>query len=120
MQISPAKMAVYRKQARLREKKTQADIAARHARAWEVALQAAHLLKTEFGASRVAVFGSLLYPERFHLRSDIDLAAWDVQHYFRAVSRLLDLAPEFEIDLVPMEDAREGIARVVLREGKDL
>jgi len=66
------------------------------------------------------LFGSLLHPELYHFRSDIDLAVWDIQHYFRAVVRLLDLDPEFDFDLVPFEDARPGIIAVIERAGIDL
>ena len=53
-------------------------------------------------SSRLVVFGSLVHRELFHLRSDIDLGVWDIQNYFPAVSRLMDLDPEFEFDLVPI------------------
>jgi hypothetical protein len=66
------------------------------------------------------VFGSLLHPELFHFRSDIDLGVWDIQNYFRAVSRLMDLDPEIDFDLVPVEDARPGILAVIEKEGVDL
>jgi hypothetical protein len=66
------------------------------------------------------VFGLLLHPEMFHFRSDIDLGVWDIQSYFRAVSRLMDIDPEIEFDLVPVEDARSGILEVIEQEGVDL
>lgn len=66
------------------------------------------------------MFGSLLHPDRFHLRSDIDLGVWGVQSYFRAVSRLLDIDPEIEFDLVPIEDARPGTLSIIQKEGVDL
>ena len=120
MDISPERLEIYRKTALKREREQKALLSLRYKRAWEVARLAAIKLKEEFGASRVVVFGSLLYPERFHLRSDIDLAGWDIRKYFRAVSHMLDIDPEFEIDLVPMEDARDSIAEVVKREGVEL
>jgi uncharacterized protein len=85
-----------------------------------VARQAAEILKTEFGASRVVLYGSTLHPELFHLRSDVDLAAWDVQHYFKAFARVLDLDPEIEVNLAPVEDVRPGLRSVIEREGVDL
>ncbi len=109
MQISQAKWEIYYRAAQEREKQRRADLEGRRERAWKLARQAAALLKSEFGASQVAVFGSLHHPERFHLRSDIDLAVWDIKGYFRAVSRLIDLDPEFEFDLVPFEEARLGV-----------
>jgi predicted nucleotidyltransferase len=120
IQITPSQMEKYRLAARAREAELNHELAARHQRAWEIARQAAKILKEEFGASRVVLFGSLLHPELFHLRSDIDLAVWDIQHYFRAVSRLIDIDPEFEFDLVPIEDARPRIFEIIQQEGVEL
>ena len=120
VQITPEQMEKYRASARAREATLKIEFEARRQRAWEVARQAALILKDEFGVSRVVVFGSLLHTERFHWRSDIDLAVWDIQHYFRAVARLMDLDPEIEFDLVPFEDARPGILAVIQEEGIDL
>lgn len=113
-------MRRYRKAAREREAAQRILLAQRHKRAMELAYQAAAILKQDFGASRVVVFGSLVHTGRFHWKSDIDLAVWDVQQYFRAVARLLDLDPEFEFDLVPVEDARPGILAVIEQEGKEI
>jgi len=113
MQITDAEIEIYRQAARAREQERRAVLAARRERAWQAARRAALLLKEEFGASRVVVFGSLLDPARFHLGSDIDLAAWDVQDYFRAVSHLLDLDPEFEFDLVAVEDVGPGLKKLI-------
>ncbi len=67
MQISQAKWEIYYRAAQEREKQRRADLEGRRERAWKLARQAAALLKSEFGASQVAVFGSLHHPERFHL-----------------------------------------------------
>jgi predicted nucleotidyltransferase len=120
VQITPEQMEIYRASAHAREAMLKMQLGARRQRAWEVARQAALILKEEFGASRVVVFGSLLHAERFHWRSDIDLGVWDIQHYFRAVARLMDLDPEIEFDLIPIEDARPGILAVIQQEGIDL
>jgi predicted nucleotidyltransferase len=104
MQISDEEMKIYRRSPRERVQKR----------------QAADELKKEFSASRVVLFGSLINPALFHLRSDVDLAVWDVQHYFRAVARLLDLDPEIEINLVPFEDARPSLRTVIERDGVEL
>lgn len=92
----------------------------RRQRPWDDARKAAEVLKQEFGASRVVLFGSLLHPELFHSRSDADLAAWDVEHYFRAVARLIDLDPEIGINLVAIEDASPGLRAVIEAEGVEL
>jgi predicted nucleotidyltransferase len=120
MQITDEQMKIYRRSARERMQKRQVELDARRERAWEAARQAAEVLKKEFGASQVVLFGSLLHPELFHLRSDVDLAAWDIQQYFRAVARLIDLDPEIEINLVPVEDARPELRTVIERDGVEL
>ncbi len=120
MNISPAQMEVYRLAARRREKKRKAEIAARLESAWEVAREAAEILKNEFNAKRVVAFGSLVQSERFHLMSDIDIAVWDVRHYFRAVARLLDIDPSFEVNLVPVEDVRPELLLNIEKDGMEL
>ncbi|MDD5370371.1 MAG: nucleotidyltransferase domain-containing protein [Anaerolineaceae bacterium] len=119
-QIAPSQMERYRQTAREREEILRVQLEVRKQRAWIVARQAAHILKEEFGASRVVVFGSLLHAGRFHHSSDVDLAVWGIQHYFRAVSWLLDIDPEIKVDLVPVEDARPGIVETIQQEGVDL
>ncbi len=118
--ITPSQMELYRAAAHEQRTKHLIQVYERRGRAWDVARKAARMLKDEFGASRVVVFGSLIHPELFHMRSDIDLAVWDIQHYFRAVSHLMDIDPEIDFDLVPIEDARPGILAVIEQEGVEL
>src|SRR5690349_12464990 len=117
--IPEAKMALYRASAAQRQAEAERLRQERFARAWRVARQAAELLKTEFDAKRIAVFGSLLQPDLFHMRSDVDLAAWgiDEQCYFRAVAQLLSLDTEISFDLVRMEDALLSLQATILRDG---
>jgi predicted nucleotidyltransferase len=119
-QISPSQLEIYRRTARDREASLRRQVAERREHAWELARQAAHILKDEFGVSRVVVFGSLIHPERFHFHSDIDLGVWDIKDYFRAVAQLSDIDPQIEFDLVPIEDARPGVLTVISEEGVDL
>ncbi len=120
LQISPSQLEIYRRTAREREADLRRQVAERREHAWNLAHQAAQILKEEFGASRVVVFGSLIHPDKFHFHSDIDLGVWDIKDYFRAVARLMDLDPQIEFDLVPVEDARPGILAVIEQEGKAL
>lgn len=78
-----------------------------------MAKQAATLLKEEFGATQVILFGSLL-TETFHESSDIDLAVIDLpeNQYFQAVGRLLGLG-DFNFDLVEVQNARPEIAKAI-------
>lgn len=111
LNISPEKMAEYRAGARQREAARQKQLDARFAHAWETARQGAALLKAQFQAEKVVVFGSLLDRKLFHQRSDIDLAAWGIpqEKYLRALGCLLDMTTEFSIDLVRVEEAPERL-----------
>ena len=113
-------MEIYRQSAKQQADKLQATVETRRQHAWQAARKAARILKDDFGASRVTAYGSLIHPDQFHLRSDVDLAVWNVKAYFRAVARLLDIDPEITFDLVPFEDARPGIQVTIEREGVDL
>jgi predicted nucleotidyltransferase len=87
----------------------------RYQRACTVAQAATELLQTQFGAGPVRVFGSLLHPEYFDERSDVDLIVWGLRdyHYYHAVSRLLSLAPDISVDLVAAEHASPRLLAVV-------
>jgi uncharacterized protein len=105
MRISPNEMQAYRAAARRRELVGQEKVTARYHRAWDVARQAARVLRNEFGAARVAVFGSLVNKNLFHARSDVDLAVWgmDEKRLFRAVGQLLAIDPDIKTDVVLAE-----------------
>ena len=71
-------------------------------RAWEVAHHLATVLYQDYGASKVAVFGSLAEHERFSKYSDIDIVVWGVS-YDRCLDALWDtddLSSEFKIDII--------------------
>ena len=91
-------------------------------RAWKVAQSAARLLREQFGARRVVVFGSLTRREWFTPWSDIDLAAWGIpaQSFYRAVAKVTGLSSEFKIDLVDPESCRPALRRIIDREGIEL
>lgn len=118
--ITPEQMERYRRHAKEREAARQKQLIARRDHAWELARRAAELLKNEFNATRVVLFGSILHPELYHSRSDIDLAVWNIEHYYRAVAQILDLDPEIRFDLIPIEDAKPVIRELVEKEGIDL
>lgn len=76
MQISPEQMEIYRRSACERMQRHQKELAERRERCCKLARQAAELLKEEFGATRVTLYGSLLHPQLFHLRLEEALAVW--------------------------------------------
>ena len=71
-------------------------------RAWETAHHLATVLYRDFGATKVAAFGSLTEPERFTEHSDIDIVVWGVS-YNKCLDALWEtkgLNPEFKIDII--------------------
>ena len=99
--------------AQRREQQRSQKLQELRAQAMEVAKTAAGLLKGQFGAKRVVVFGSVLH-EAFHESSDIDLAVWELpeREYFRAVGQLLALS-SFEVDLVEVQYASPEILAAI-------
>ena len=121
-EITPEEMAVYRATARRRRERERQELARRRERAWALAQQAARLLKEQFGATRVVVFGSLVHEDCFTLWSDVDIAAWGIapEDTFRAIGAVMDLGGDIEINLVDMGACRPSIRAVIEREGVEL
>lgn len=101
-QVTDKEMAIYRFTARQREEQEHREQLQRTQRARNLARQAAKLLKEQFGAGKVILFGSLARSDFFHRRSDVDLAVDGIksQDFWRAWCALDALGVEFEIDLV--------------------
>lgn len=112
-------MAQYEQAARRRREQKVSRLAARRERALDLARRAAEVLRSEFGAQRVTLFGSAVRPESFHQHSDVDVAAWGIseQVYLRAVARLLSLEPDVSVDLIRAEEAAVSLLERVEREG---
>jgi predicted nucleotidyltransferase len=94
----------------------------RVAKAWALARKAADLLRERFAAKRVAAFGSLIHPEYFHGRSDVDLAVWGLEEgdYLRAVAAVTALDREISVDLIAVEEAPESLSDLIRAEGSSL
>jgi predicted nucleotidyltransferase len=87
-----------------------------------VARRAAKLLRRNFGASRVVVFGSLAHRAWFTPWSDIDLAAWGIpaDRFYSAVAAVTGLSSDFKVDLVDPEDCRPSLRQTLDRERIEL
>lgn len=120
--IPPQDMVRYRITAHQRDAKRRERMEARRRVAWEIAQRAAALLKVDYGASRVVLFGSLSRDEPFSSHSDIDLAVWglDERVYYRVVSRLLDLDPSISVDLLRAEALRDDLIHAIETTGMEL
>ncbi len=79
----------------------------RFAKALTVLKKAVDVLIREYHVRKIILIGSLTDKERFGPHSDIDLCVEGIPHkqYFKAVGELLVLSDEFDIDIIPLEDA---------------
>jgi predicted nucleotidyltransferase len=121
-QVTEEEMAVYRATAWQREEEDRKERVQRTQRAWRVARQAAGLLREQFDARRVVLFGSLARQDSLHRRSDLDLAVEGIkrQDFWRAWSALDTLGGGFEIDLVDFETASPALRLEIERGGIEL
>jgi predicted nucleotidyltransferase len=90
--------------------------------AWQLVHQAANLLKNQFKAKKVVLFGSLAHESWFNDWSDIDLAAWGIPFdcFYRAVAAATDLSADFRIDLVDPETCRPSLRVAIEQHGIEL
>ena len=107
---------------KLRTIEDEQKIKTRYQAGWVLARKAATLLKSEFGAEKVFVFGSLLDESSFTLWSDIDLSALGiaVDKYYAAVAAISDLSSSARIDLVDLESCRPSLRNTIYKEGVEL
>lgn len=114
-------MEVYRRTARRIREESERRRRIWVRRGWEVAEKAASLLRNRFRAERIVVFGSLIRPEDFDERSDVDLAVRGVSDgdYLRAVAAVTGLDSEITVDLIRLEQASPSLCRQV-EEGVDI
>lgn len=105
-----------------RKREQQPQIEQRKQRAWRVARQAAKLLRKEFGAEKVVLFGSLSHEAWFTPWSDIDLATWGIpaDQFYRAVGKIAEFNDEFRIDLVDPENVPPSLQEEIESEGRPL
>lgn len=83
--------------------------------AWKTARRVALMLYENFGATQVAVFGSLAERDWFSEQSDIDIVVWGLpsNSYFRAVAETINFSREFKIDLVRFESCKGAFRKRV-------
>jgi len=102
-----------------RQSATQSQLERRRKRAMRVGRQAATLLRNEFDAGKVVLFGSLAIPGNFTLWSDIDLAVFGVpaDRFYAAVAAITGLSAEFKVDLIDAEACKTSLRDAVDRDG---
>jgi predicted nucleotidyltransferase len=124
LSIPDEQLKEYKRTARVRWQAEKAHTVARRARAWELAKQAAELLKRDYQVQRVVVFGSLVQPDRFTAYSDVDLAAWGLTsaNWLKAIGavRHLDRTGDIEINLVDTACCSDELLAAIERDGVSL
>lgn len=117
-------LAVYKRHALAHVAREHRSIELRRQRAFELVRQAADLLRYQFGATRVVVFGSLLDPDRFTAHSDVDIAAWGIptDETFRAIGEVLDLGHShgFELNLVDVNACHAALRESICATGVEV
>lgn len=90
-------------------------------RALAASRRAARVLRDDFGARSVIVFGSVLCPERFRQTSDVDLAVEGIRagDFFSAQWRAAQIVGR-PVDLVDLRDATPRLLRAIRSGGKAL
>lgn len=78
----------------------------------------AALLREQFGAECVKVFGSLVDKNRYTRWSDIDLAVWGIapEQYYQAVGAVNDLSADIEVDLVDLRSCGSATLEQIIEE----
>ncbi|HAA02068.1 MAG TPA: nucleotidyltransferase domain-containing protein [Syntrophobacteraceae bacterium] len=116
------RMEQYRETARMRRHERENCLKYRRDRALEIAAEAATILRQYFSVERIVLFGSLVSPDGFHWRSDIDLVVWGLaeRDHYRAVARLLELDHEISVDIIRAEAAKASLLERIAREGMPL
>lgn len=102
-----------------RQSATRIQLERRRKRAIRLARQAAALLRAEFGARDVILFGSLASPGGFTLWSDIDLAVFGVpaDRFYAAIAAITGLSAEFKVDLIDAEVCKASLREAIDRDG---
>mgnify|MGYP000856253333 FL=1 len=94
----------------------------RKQQALRIAKQASRILRNQFGARKVVLFGSVTRKDDFGPWSDIDLAAWDIppDRFFIAIAAVTGLSGDFKIDLVDPLSCKPLLRECIEQEGVEI
>lgn len=122
MHVSVEALAIYRRTAYNRWQQAEQQRAERRIEAWSLARKAACVLRERFQVQRVVAFGSLVHADRFHLRSDIDIAVWGLTdaNWLKPISAVRALADDIDIDLLDVTACAPDFLSVVERDRVEL
>ena len=113
---------IYLTTARRKREEEHRELLLREERAWMAARSAAALLKEQFGATKVVIFGSLVHKGSFTRWSDVDIAAWGIspEDTFRAIGAVLEVATDIEVNLVDVGTCRPSLLTIIEEEGLEI
>lgn len=124
LDLSPEELKKYRPLDAIKKRRAKfsAEITSRRRHAMIAAHRAAKLLKNEFDASEVILFGSLARRGSFSLYSDIDLAVRGIapEKFFAASAAIERVDVNFQIDLVDLETCPAALLQKIEKDGKPL
>lgn len=124
LDLPPEALKKYRPLDAIRRRRAEqaAEISNRRRRARLAARKAAKLLKTEFGAKEVILFGSLARRVGFTRWSDIDLAVRgiDPDRFFAAFGAVERIDMNFQVDLVELETCSPALFKSIEEDGQPL
>lgn len=105
-----------------RWQQNQKQIESRIKKALVVARKAAWVLKNDFGATKVVIFGSLTEKGAFTIWSDIDIAVWGIpdNRFYAAVAAVTNLSQSFKIDIVAPEACKPTMQANIIAKGYEL
>jgi uncharacterized protein len=120
LELSPEEWKAYRPDMFISdpEGKERAIRTRRRQQAMRLARIAARLLREEYGAERVLLFGSLAHRGWFTKWSDIDIASVGISptRFYAAVAAITGISETFHVDLVDLSTCppsmKEAISRV--------
>lgn len=124
LDLSTEALKGYRPMDAMRRRRREAgmEVARRRRKARLVARKAAKLLKEEYGAKKVYIFGSLARYRGFSLWSDVDIAVSGIrpERFFDAVGAVTGLSSEFKIDLVDLASCPPAMRRSITATGREV
>jgi predicted nucleotidyltransferase len=122
LDLTPDQIERYRESAKKRLQAESKEIESRREQAWQAAKRASRVLKNQFGATRVVVFGSLVQKAGFTRWSDVDVAAWGIapEDTFQAIGIISELDTSVPVNLVDVNTARTSLIEVIERDGIEL
>ncbi len=121
LELTPKDLKQYRPLEAIRRRKAaaRADLEKRRRLANQVASQVAELLRSEFRAEKIYLFGSLSRSDRFTLWSDIDIAVNGIPpaRFFEAVGVVIGISADFKIDLIDLGACPFAMREIIEKDG---